>query len=103
MSKELVLVRPSFEVNVDASKAIHELTQLAMRAWETKRDTILDRYLRTLASPPIKGEMTAGKLKWRGIVMCQTTEVVNGFVWLEQRGEIIGDKIPTDLSIDLDV
>lgn len=38
------------------------------------------------ATPPIKGELTAGKIKWRGI--CVVTNEDNDH-WVEQRGKRI--------------
>lgn len=42
------------------------------------------------ATPKIKGEITRGKLRWRGI-----KKVIDPFdEWYEQRGQRITDKIP---------
>jgi hypothetical protein len=43
------------------------------------------------AQPPIKGEITKGKIKWRGIKAVDCFET--GEKWLEQRGKILGVKI----------
>ena len=50
-----------------------------------RQETIIDRCLREFAKPPIKGKVTAGKLKWRGIIMVQQ----GNEKWLEQRGKRI--------------
>lgn len=44
-----------------------------------------ERALRVKAIPPIKGEITKGKLKWRGIELVSH----NHRQWLEQRGKRI--------------
>jgi hypothetical protein len=50
---------------------------------------VFEEALRTRAVPPIKGEITKGKLKWRGIVMVHQDDAK----WLSQRGERISLKI----------
>lgn len=51
------------------------------------------------AVPPIKGKITKGKLKWRGI---KHVTYYNNLVheeWLEQRGRQISDKIIIEISL----
>lgn len=45
------------------------------------------------ATPPIKGEITKGKLKWRGIRLCIQNNYFDGTKeWVEQRGVKIGEE-----------
>lgn len=57
----------------------------------------IDNFLRKqlkYAKPPIRGEVTQGKLKWRGIRLITQREDFNTVrYWLEQRGERIGEGI----------
>lgn len=41
---------------------------------------------RTIMNPPIRGEITPGKLKWRGIKVKNDGDLY----WLEQRGKRFG-------------
>lgn len=69
------------------------LTEI-MSNYQKKENEIFETALRTMATPPVKGEITKGKLKWRGIVLCQQN---NGLEmpqrWLEQRGKQISPKV----------
>jgi hypothetical protein len=51
----------------------------------------LEYYVRNLAVPPIKGRLTEGKLRWRGIRMI----IMDGGRkrWIEQRGKKISPTI----------
>lgn len=62
----------------------------SLREHFKKKDAFFEEILRTHATPPIKGEITPGKIKWRGIqirVQVQGTRITE---WLEQRGKQIG-------------
>lgn len=59
-----------------------------------KRDDILESCLRMYATPPIKGAITKGKLKWRGIIMYIKNNGLDPHeTWIEQRGVQISPKI----------
>jgi len=47
---------------------------------------VFENVLRTTVTPPIKGEITKGKLNWRGIKVVHQQEGLNSCYWLEQRG-----------------
>lgn len=49
--------------------------------------------LRTMAEPPIKGEITKGKVRWRGIRIVHQNDGFKYTKWLEQRGKQISPKI----------
>ena len=57
-----------------------------------------ERALRENAIPPIKGEITRNKVKWRGIRI--VTSIKTGYSWLEQRGRKISNEIKLSRSID---
>ena len=46
-----------------------------------------------MAEPPIKGEITKGKVRWRGIRIVQQNDGFKYTKWLEQRGKQISPKI----------
>ena len=52
--------------------------------------------LRTNAFPPIKGKITKGKLRWRGIIRVQDGK----YQWVEQRGKRITSKYGLNPNID---
>jgi hypothetical protein len=55
---------------------------------------IFEKCLLLVAEPPIKGTITKGKLKWRGIkLVCTEPSVEPSERWLEQRGKQISPKI----------
>ncbi|MBP8016570.1 hypothetical protein KAZ01_01045 [Candidatus Gracilibacteria bacterium] len=64
-----------------------------------KQEEVYIQALRMNAVPPIKGKITKGKLKWRGI---KHVTYYNNLVheeWLEQRGKQISDKIIIEISL----
>jgi hypothetical protein len=48
---------------------------------------LFEKGVRENATPPVTGELTPGKMKWRGIQRCYNRET--GESWLEQRGKRI--------------
>lgn len=46
-----------------------------------------------MAEPPIKGEITKGKVRWRGIRIVHQNDGFKYTKWLEQRGKQISPKI----------
>jgi hypothetical protein len=59
-------------------------------------DDTIEHSLRTFAVPPIKGEITKAKIKWRGIRICKQTDGLKFITWVEQRGLPISPKIVID-------
>ena len=45
------------------------------------------------ATPKIKGILTKGKLKWRGIKLIEINEIDLTTKWVEQRGKQLGEKL----------
>lgn len=76
---------PSLNIGAVISRFIHEQ--------QKKEEEIFTMALRTMAEPPIKGEITRGKVKWRGIRIVQQNDGFKYTKWLEQRGKQISPKI----------
>lgn len=51
---------------------------------------IFEEELKKNCAPSIKGEITIGKLKWRGVKRIQSQD---GYSWFEQRGRQVTSKI----------
>lgn len=60
---------------------------------QKKEEEIFTSALRIMAEPPIKGEITKGKVRWRGIRIVQYNDGFKYTKWLEQRGKQISPKI----------
>jgi len=61
-----------------------------------------DEILRTEVVPPIKGEITKGKTRWRGIRMNQYKDNIYPYTvkyWMTQRGEKIGKEFIIGIKI----
>ena len=61
--------------------------------------------LRNYAQPPIKGEITKGKIRWRGIRKCEMPNPQKPssiFHFLEQRGKPIGYPFTIEYTIEYD-
>ena len=60
---------------------------------QKREEEIFTSALRIMAEPPIKGEITKGKIRWRGIRIVQYNDGLKYTKWLEQRGKQISPKI----------
>jgi len=60
---------------------------------QKKEEEIFTTAMRIMAEPPIKGEITKGKVRWRGIKIVQYNDGFTYTKWLEQRGKQISPKI----------
>lgn len=76
---------PSLNIGAVISRFIQEQ--------QKKEEEIFTIALRTMAEPPIKGEITKGKVRWRGIRIVQYNDCFKYTKWLEQRGKQISPKI----------
>jgi hypothetical protein len=65
-----------------------------------KQDKELEKIVREYATPKISGEITKGKLRWRGLRLIQKTGIAKDSYWIEQRGKIIGYKIITEYKFN---
>ena len=76
---------PSLNMDAVISRFIQEQ--------QKKEEEIFTTALQTMAEPPIKGDITKGKVRWRGIRILQYNEGFKYTKWLEQRGKQISPKI----------
>ena len=91
------------KLNSDNRLFITEMNEIINRAIidrATQEAMIFEKALRTNSQPPIKDEITQGKIRWRGITM--KIDLTSGTKWLDQRGEQISDKISTVIKITRD-
>ncbi len=58
---------------------------------------ILTELMLDNVEPPIKGEITKGKLRWRGITM-KTTSFTPRLSWIEQRGKRVTPIMKSNLD-----
>ena len=90
MKTELKLnERPPFDFDEGyalKTEAVYERLYSEIREQEEK---IFTDALRTMAEPPIKGKITNGKLKWRGIRLARQRVGFDQYSWIEQRGKQI--------------
>jgi len=91
------------KLTVESNSNIADATNRFMKEQSERQNAILEKAVRENAIPPIKGEITKGKMCWRGLKMIHKGSVVDGFTetWIEQRGKritpkftkLLGDKI----------
>ena len=74
---------------------IQKMSSRVLDSLNSRYHDILEDTIRKYAQPPIKGEITAGKLKWRGIKLVTKgrAEYEKMERWVEQRGKRIGPVI----------
>ena len=89
-----------------------EKTAYQMWKWEQDQheqmvahaNKLLDMVIRHAServTPPIKGKITPGKLKWRGMRLCSQNKGHNGiYYWIEQRGKIVGEKLLITVNVN---
>jgi curli biogenesis system outer membrane secretion channel CsgG len=58
-----------------------------------KENEIFEKALRENAEPKVTGEITKGKIRWRGIRIVQQNELLKSIKWIEQRGKKISPNI----------
>lgn len=66
-----------FELTPQQKKEIEELQKILLEETEkmiAERNSAIEAWvepcLRTRVNPPIRGEITKGKIKWRGLTLC---------------------------------
>ncbi|MEN6623207.1 MAG: hypothetical protein ABFD50_16870 [Smithella sp.] len=72
-------------------------TNLLLAKGKILIDEQLERILRENTTPKIKGNITKGKIRWRGIRLCQTSDLCMLRMWVEQRGKKIGELMPLNI------
>lgn len=83
---------PNFQVDNDLALNIANVTQRLFDEVRRQEEELFVTALRTMAEPPIKGEITKGKLRWRGIRLIRQKVGFDSYSWLEQRGKQISPK-----------
>lgn len=89
MTKVIKMTPEVAEIEAPAAEIEAMVDELMDKAAE-KEFELFEKAVRTNANPPITGEITPGKLKWRGIRRCFNKRT--GESWLEQRGLQISEK-----------
>ena len=87
--------------NIDFNEIeqLRDVPEQIIKSFVSKQDKILEEAVRANAIPPIKGVLTAGKLKWRGIkLIVQDKGMCNQEMWIEQRGVRISPIISTEFK-----
>lgn len=85
---------------VNEFKRAEEIGQKLSNEIRKSINDLFEKTVRENSYPPIKGEITKGKLKWRGIKLCQKRTTLDRMEqWIEQRGIIIGKPVVIDFSI----
>lgn len=72
------------ELDIITSKIMSNIIQ--------KEDEFIKNQLK-FANPKIKGQITKGKLRWRGIKLIEINDINVITKWVEQRGKQIGERL----------
>ena len=95
---------PNFQVDEDLALNISNATQRLFDEVRRQEQELFTNALRVMAEPPIKGEITKGKLTWRGIRLIRQQIGLDSYSWLEQRGKQISPKLHIEVKLpDLNV
>lgn len=92
------------EVDAGISKCNkHIVTNRFIKEQSERQNAILEKAVRENAVPPLKGEITKGKVRWRGLRIIQKGGVADGFTetWIEQRGKRITPIIRNEYNYQL--
>lgn len=81
--------------------SLQEITDQFINKIKVEQERIFEFALRNNADPKIKGEITKGKLRFRGIRLVIKNNYFVTDRWLEQRGKIISPiiKINTEFKL----
>ena len=95
---------PNFQVDEELVLNITNGTQRLFDEVRRQEEELFTTALRVMAEPPIKGEITKGKLTWRGIRLIRQQVGFDSYSWLEQRGKQISPKFHIEVKLpDLNV
>jgi hypothetical protein len=67
---------------------------------QKREEEFIEKILRTSAVPPIKGKITAGKIKWRNIRLVSKTEINKTTIYLTQKGIRISPDYTVNFNIN---
>ncbi len=98
------------EKNKVEMRALQELlfkdVEKQLSEFYAKVEEIVEHIMRNYVTPPIKGEITKGKVKWRGLqLVWQETDTYDAFVGVRQRDWLIfpdGKKIPWSSLVNIE-
>lgn len=86
----------------ELNKIQAELISNAVKQINSNIDNKIEEIVRTRANPILKGTITKGKLKWRGISLQVHNNIPNNTTYrVVQRGEQIGEDIVVTYSSKL--
>ena len=88
-----ILEKLNFDLPDMSSLNIGAVISRLIQEQQKKEEEIFTAALRIMAEPPIKGEITKGKIRWRGIRIVQYNDGFKYTKWLEQRGKQISPTI----------
>lgn len=92
----MLILDPAFKDMDDYEPITNDI----IKTMSQKQDEVIESIVRHFAEPPIKGVITKGKLKWRGITLnYQKESMLKSIAWIEQRGKKIGPDIIIDYTI----
>jgi hypothetical protein len=95
---------PKIEGMDEMALNIANVTQRFISEAQKQEEELFTTVLRTIAEPPIKGEITKGKIRWRGIRLIRQQVGLDLYSWLEQRGKQISPKFHLEAKLpDLNV
>ena len=94
-----ILDKLNFDLPETPSLNIGAVISRFIQEQQKKEEEIFTTALRTMAEPPIKGDITKGKVRWSGIQIVQYNDGFKYTKWLEQRGKQISPKIVFDGTI----
>jgi translation initiation factor 2B subunit (eIF-2B alpha/beta/delta family) len=98
------LEAPKIEGMEEMALNIASVTQRFIAEMQKQEEELFTTALRTIAEPPIKGEITKGKITWRGIRLIRQQVGFDSYSWLEQRGKQISPKFHIEAKLpDLNV
>ncbi len=98
------LEAPKIEGMEEMASNIASVTQRFIAEMQKQEEELFTTALRTMAEPPIKGEITKGKITWRGIRLIRKQVGFDSYSWLEQRGKQISPKFHIESKLpDLNV
>lgn len=89
----MILQKLNFDLPEMPSLNIADFISRFISEQQKKEEEIFISALRIMAEPPVKGKITKGKVRWRGIRIVQHNDGFKYTKWLEQRGKQISPKI----------
>jgi hypothetical protein len=90
---------PKIDGTDDLALNIGDVSQRLIKEHLQRQEVFLENVLRNNAEPKVKGEITRGKVKWRGIMIIEQ-KTPNGWnMWVEQRGKRISEIVTHEYNV----